>query len=147
MLCCPSCGHTTIDPNRSRAARGLMRLFGRRSRTGPEQRATPAAPPRRGALPRRAGGHRVVADHGRRGRTLRDLPVGSRGRVCEFAAHTPPRCREALTAYGVCPGQWLCVLRTSPVTVVEVDQLELALEGDLAELIELDQLECPDCPR
>lgn len=63
--------------------------------------------------------------------------------MCEYASGTPTRCREALTAYGLCPGQWFCVRRTSPVTVIEVDRLELALEEDLAQWIQIDQLESP----
>lgn len=130
LLCCPNCGHNTIDPNDSRAARGLMRLL--RWRPGA------ASPPPGLPEPAQSSGE-ARPNHA----TLRDLPPGSRARVCEYASRTPARCREALTSYGLCPGQWLCVRRTSPVTVIEVDQLELALEQELAQWIEIDQLECP----
>lgn len=29
LVCCPNCGHTTIDPNQSRIARWVARFFSR----------------------------------------------------------------------------------------------------------------------
>ena len=42
-----------------------------------------------------------------------------------------------LRAYGLVPGHCVRVLQHSPVTVVQVEHTELALEGDLARQIEV----------
>lgn len=76
-----------------------------------------------------------------------DLPSGGRARICCFSDQLTARRRELLMAYGVRPGEWLRVCRTSPVTVIEIDQLELALDHDLAHTIQVDQLELPESPK
>ncbi len=145
LLCCPNCGHNTVDPGQSRAARGLLRLLRRaeRRRFEPGRAPAGATPANRDARLNEPSAERRPDRPEPSPVTLRDLPPGSRARVCEFATDAPTRCREALIAYGLCPGQWLWVRRNSPVTVVEVDQLELALDPDLAQWIEIDRLECP----
>jgi Fe2+ transport system protein FeoA len=44
-----------------------------------------------------------------------------------------------LQSYGVVPGCWLQVIQQSPVTIVQVDHLELALEGGLAAFIQVEE--------
>lgn len=44
-----------------------------------------------------------------------------------------------LQSYGVVPGCWLRVIQQSPVTIVQVDHLELALERGLAAFIQVDE--------
>jgi Fe2+ transport system protein FeoA len=43
-----------------------------------------------------------------------------------------------LQSYGVVPGCWLCVTQQSPVTIIRVDHLELALEHGLAAFIQVE---------
>ncbi len=43
-----------------------------------------------------------------------------------------------LQSYGVVPGCWLRVIQQSPVTIIQVEHLELALECELAALIQVD---------
>ena len=43
-----------------------------------------------------------------------------------------------LQSYGVVPGCWLRVIQQSPVTIVQVEHLELALERGLAANIQVD---------
>lgn len=64
--------------------------------------------------------------------TLADLQPGQEGRVCGFAPGLPPERWMHLQAYGLTPGCRVRVTQHSPVTIVQVEQLELALEGDLA---------------
>ena len=40
-------------------------------------------------------------------------------------------------AYGLIPGNWVEVVQHSPVTVVQVENTELALEDELASQIEV----------
>jgi Fe2+ transport system protein FeoA len=43
-----------------------------------------------------------------------------------------------LQSYGVVPGCWLRVIQQSPVTIVQVEHLELALENGLAAFIQVE---------
>jgi Fe2+ transport system protein FeoA len=38
------------------------------------------------------------------------------------------------------PGNWVSIIQQSPVTVVKIDHLELALEHDLAQKIEVEEV-------
>ncbi len=64
-------------------------------------------------------------------RPLTAVPVGSRARVGTLAALSIDH-RERLQAYGLVPGHWLSVVQHSPVTVVQVEQTELAFEAEIA---------------
>jgi Fe2+ transport system protein FeoA len=66
------------------------------------------------------------------GRTLKDVPVGRRARVAGFCAGLTADRLAYLQAYGVAPGYWVRVLQHNPVTVVQVEHTELALESELA---------------
>jgi Fe2+ transport system protein FeoA len=120
MTCCPACGHSTIDPSRSLAARVLagVRHGVRRARAG---RRAPAA--RLAEVP-------ILAEVP----TLADVPPGCRASVIGFAPAGGQRC-EQLQAYGLSPGHRVRVLQQTPVTVVQVDHTELALETDVARAV------------
>lgn len=45
-----------------------------------------------------------------------------------------------LLAYGVVPGRWVKVLRHSPVTILQVEHTELALERKLSKQILIERL-------
>jgi Fe2+ transport system protein FeoA len=47
-----------------------------------------------------------------------------------------------LQAYGLIPGDWVYVVQQKPVTVVQIEHLELALEGDLARQVEVAEVLC-----
>lgn len=131
MLCCPSCGHTTVDPDSSRLVNGLRRMVAffagpfppqqeqsepTGDLTGPvfREATSPASPP---------------------GLSLDAIPVGECAEVINLAPEMPLHRRQALLAYGVEPGKCLHLLQQSPLTVLRVDQMELALEKELARLI------------
>jgi len=107
LSCCPLCGYEMIDPDKSRLARWFSRLF-----------STPVG---NGNPPREP--------------TLAHAPPGCRARVKRFAQTTPPQRKAHLQAYGVVPGHTVHVLQHKPVTVIEIDHLELALENELAETV------------
>lgn len=109
MVCCPYCGHTTIDPAHAdtvKLSTWLLRLF---KRPAGNQRAT--------AIEQQL--------------TLADIQEGERVRVSELQ-HLTISQREQLHSYGVLPGRWVWILQRTPVTVIQVDQTELAFENDIA---------------
>ncbi len=77
---------------------------------------------------------------------LIEAAPGSEVRVTQLGA-LPTSKRLQLEAYGLAPGRRLRVLQQSPVTVVQVDYTELALESDLAAAVSVELLgQVPDPP-
>lgn len=107
LVCCPACGHTTVDAGRSRLARWVAALL---PRAKPGERAIPAPPAQL---------------------TLADIPPRSRARVVGFGALSAAQLTH-LQAYGLLPGHQVRVLQHAPVTVVQIEQTELAFEAELA---------------
>jgi Fe2+ transport system protein FeoA len=66
--------------------------------------------------------------------TIADLAPGMEARIISLQAVQEIR-RERLLAYGVAPGRTIQVLQRSPVTILKVDQTELAIENDVASRI------------
>ncbi len=66
--------------------------------------------------------------------TIADLAPGMEAKVISLQAVQEIR-RERLLAYGVAPGRTIQVLQRSPVTILKVDQTELAIENDVASRI------------
>ncbi len=66
--------------------------------------------------------------------TLLDVPPGGQARVVELNG-MPARQRENLQAYGLTPGCWVSVIQHAPVTVIQIENTELAMEADLAGLV------------
>lgn len=67
--------------------------------------------------------------------TLADILPGSLVKILAFDESLPPKRRVQLIAYGLSPGLWVEVLQQSPVTIIRIDNTELALEKSLAEKI------------
>jgi Fe2+ transport system protein FeoA len=108
--CCPNCGHDTVDPGRSRLVALATRLA-RALRRGPSVAPAPAIAPGRTTLAQLApGGTALISD-------LDGLDVSW---------------REHLQAYGLVPGRNVDVVQQAPVTVVQVDHTNVALERRLA---------------
>ena len=70
--------------------------------------------------------------------TLADVPPGSCMRVLGFLPGLSANRKAQLQAYGMTPGHCVRVLQHSPVTVVQVEHTELALEGDLARQVRVE---------
>ncbi|MBN1147764.1 MAG: ferrous iron transport protein A [Anaerolineales bacterium] len=76
----------------------------------------------------------------RQGRlTLADIPPGRRMRVKGFSACLPAERQAHLQAYGLIVGHFIRVLQHAPITVIQIEHTELALEGGLARLVEVEE--------
>jgi Fe2+ transport system protein FeoA len=119
LVCCPSCGHTTVDQGQSWIVRRITTFF---SRLAPQQdaRAPQTMETRTGA------------------RALANVSLHGRARVVDVSA-LPATQREQLRGYGLLPGCVLRVVQRAPVTVVQIEQIELAIETEIAQAIQVDQ--------
>jgi Fe2+ transport system protein FeoA len=64
--------------------------------------------------------------------SLSQVKHGERVQIRGFSSRVSPERRMQLRSYGVMPGRWVSVAQHSPVTVVQVEHTELALETELA---------------
>lgn len=113
LSCCPRCGFEVVDPYQSKVGRWLSRVL---SLESGEKHGVPET-------------------------TLVNISPGCLAKVTGFAKDTPPQRRAQLQANGVVPGHTVLVLQHKPVTVLEIDHLELAIEDELAEWIFVDKVE------
>lgn len=72
--------------------------------------------------------------------SLAELKPGQPARVTGFSARLDPDRKVHLQAYGVVPGRLVKVSQHSPVTVMQVEHTELALERDMARQIEVERV-------
>ena len=70
--------------------------------------------------------------------TLADVPVGCRACVRGFTPELSSERRSCLQAYGLMPGYCVRILQHTPVTIVQVENLELALEDGLARQVQVE---------
>lgn len=73
--------------------------------------------------------------------TLADVPPDCQAKVIGFLPGLPRERRAHLQAYGLVPGYWVRVIQQSPVTVVQVEHTELALERELARGVQVAEIE------
>lgn len=71
--------------------------------------------------------------------TLANTPVGCRVRVVGFSPGLAGERRTQLQSYGLAPGQTIRVIQHVPVTVLQIEQFELALEREMAAFVEVTQ--------
>jgi len=107
LVCCPDCGYQTVDPRRSHLVRLARFISGLRSSNKFDLDRT-------------------------KGMSLADVPPGCSAMVVGFSADFPPDRRAHLQAYGLVANYWVRVVQHSPVTIVNLDHIELALENELA---------------
>lgn len=123
LVCCPRCGHTSVDQGQSRLVRWVTSLIERSAAQRESQRAAAQPPP--------AASVSACA--------LADVPLASRARVADVS-RLPAAQREQLRGYGVLPGCVLRVTQQTPATVVQIEHTELAIEPEIARAIRVDQL-------
>lgn len=113
MVCCPTCGYTVINPERTRLAGAVLRLTRALRQHIPAAKSLASGP-----------------------HSLADAPVGIDLRIiaCDGLAQ---EYSAWLQAYGVQPGHSIRVLQQQPVTVVRAGQDELALEPAIAQMIQV----------
>jgi len=85
----------------------------------------------------RRRGHGAPRKEGRL--TLADSPPGRCMRVRGFSARLPAERQAHLQAYGLIAGHCVKVLQHAPITVVQIEHTELALEDNLARLVEVEE--------
>lgn len=107
LVCCPACGYQSVDVRASKFARLAEFMLSFR----------PSAAQGEGES---------------RALTLADVSPGFQAKVAGFLDSFPAERRAYLQAYGLRPDDWVTVLQHSPVTIIRLDRLELALETELA---------------
>ena len=80
----------------------------------------------------RPGARLHECGHHSSGRTLAQVPKGQQARLVGFCPNISASRRAQLLAYGLAPGYWVRVLQHSPVTVIQIEHTELAMEIELA---------------
>jgi len=70
--------------------------------------------------------------------TIVNIKPGCRARILKFSPAISPDRRAHLQAYGVVPGRYIKIIQHFPVTVIQVEHTELALETELAGKIEVE---------
>lgn len=122
LVCCPSCGHTTVDSGQSRIVRWITAFL---DRTSTQQDGS------------------VVTQATERVRVpqcpLADVPLYRRARVVDVSG-LPTAQREQLHGYGILPGRVVRVMQRTPVTVVQIEHTELAIETEVAQAVRVDEL-------
>ena len=71
--------------------------------------------------------------------TLAETPVGTLVRIIGFHPGLAAERQAQLQSYGLAPGHTVKVLQHNPVTVLQIEQFELALEGEMAAYVEVAQ--------
>jgi len=115
MVCCPNCGYTMLAPRSTLLAHKLARWLD-------------------GLRPASARARRSDSIQAR---TLQDAPVGAEVRVVSIDALAPEH-YDWLQSYGVRPGHYVRVLQHRPLTIVQVEQTELAVEAEIASAVLID---------
>ena len=112
LVCCPACGYQTVNHRRSflvRLARYLSIL-----KQSPK-----------------------LVDETSEGMTLADVPPGSKAELVGFSDTFPADRKAYLQAYGLVMNHQIQVVQHTPVTIIRLDNIELALENDLAKGIKV----------
>ena len=112
VICCPRCGYSTVDTERSTLTRRLLGMFDRKSPA-----ATPDKP---------VGTVRLL-----------DLKPGQGGHVCDVGGEGSSTLAH-LSQYGLLPGTPIRLTQKRPVPIVRVGQTDLALDMSVAAEIYVD---------
>lgn len=107
LVCCPACGYQTVDPQRSLLVRLVNYL--------PKFRSSAK-----------------IKGNAPDGVSLADIPPGGQAELVGFSDDFPSDRKAYLQAYGLVVNHQIQVVQHSPVTIIRLDNLELALENDLA---------------
>jgi hypothetical protein len=107
LVCCPACGYQMVDPQGSLLVR-LASFLPKFSSTTNKRRSTLA------------------------GLSLAEIPPGGEAELAGFSDDFPEDRKTYLQAYGLVLNHPVQVVQQSPVTIIRLDNIELALENDLA---------------
>jgi Fe2+ transport system protein FeoA len=109
VICCPNCGHQTVDESASKVAQGVRRLMNRVARRGLGAEQATGKPIR-----------------------LSELWPGQSATVISVESQNSLRL-ERLSVYGVVPGCQLTLEQRQPTFVARVGFTELSFERDVAD--------------
>jgi Fe2+ transport system protein FeoA len=112
LVCCPNCGFEMVNIHQSVIAQFVTRLL-------PKLK-----------IPKST--NRI---------SLAEISPGMQARVIDFALSLPIDRKAHLQAYGLVPGNTVQVVQHSPVTVIQVDHTELALENSLARMVQVESID------
>jgi ferrous iron transport protein A len=121
VICCPNCGHQSVDESRSKLAQILRQKLQRRPHGQHDPRATHAIQPP-GAWCR-----------------LSDLKPGQSATVMAIESQNAGRL-ERLSIYGIVPGCELTLEQQRPTFVARVGFTELSFEREIADEILIEKL-------
>ncbi|MCJ7534494.1 MAG: FeoA family protein [Anaerolineales bacterium] len=107
LVCCPACGYQTVNPRRS----FLVRLASYLPMLKPSSN---------------------LASETKEGITLADVPPGSQAELVGFSDTFPADRKAYLQSYGLVLNHQVRVVQHKPVTIIRLDNIELALENSLA---------------
>jgi Fe2+ transport system protein FeoA len=124
-VCCPSCGYSTINPDQSKLVKMFAVLFPKRA----TENQTSEVYKNASSTGKNSNFGSLAMPTNR---TLADVKPGDEIKVAGFASTLSPARLAHLQAYGLVQGYPVRVVQQKPVTVVQVDFVELALEDELA---------------
>ena len=108
LVCCPQCGYEMVDVQQSKLARLAARFI--------------AAPqPKMAVRP-----------------TLAEIIPGGEVKVIGFGSMLPGDRQAQLQSFGLIPGRVVRVVQHAPVTIIQVENTELALETEMAREIQVE---------
>jgi len=141
--CCPKCGTSNINPDKSRLARWVQQLLAIRLDSSHKIRSLDFGGGGEGvpveglvAVPRQAREDQLAEAQGDQPveapvRTLAGVKPGREVSVTGYGDLSGGQ-RQHLQAYGLLPGRRVRVIAQRPVTIVQVEETELAFEGGIA---------------
>jgi Fe2+ transport system protein FeoA len=106
IICCPNCGHQTVDESKSRLAQAFRWIF---------KRAAPESP-------------------GSNTCRLSDLRPGQSATVIDVEISNPNRLEQLIT-FGIAPGSRITLEQQQTTAVIWVGLTQLAVEREVAESI------------
>ncbi len=106
IVCCPNCGHQTVDESKSRLVKAFQWVFKR------SEQSTTKEPSHR----------------------LSDLHPGQSAMVMAIKSNNPKR-MERLSIFGVTPGCEITLVQRQPAYVLRVGFTELSCEREIADEI------------
>jgi ferrous iron transport protein A len=113
VICCPNCGHQTVDESKSKLAQGLRRLLERTNRRQAAVKGPMVEP--------------VTC-------RLSELWPGQSATVISVESQNASRL-ERLSVYGVMPGCQLTLQQRQPTFVARIGFTELSFEREVADEI------------
>ena len=109
LICCPQCGYEMVNIQQSKIVQMVRRFLPRKRETS------------------------MMHNH-----NLGEIKPGEQAKVLGFNNAIPMDKRSHRQSYGLIPGKMVRVIQHSPVTIIQVEHTELAIEREMAKEIQVD---------